>query len=33
MAKDPTAVIPFSEGAPGDNLEVEELPTGEVLDP
>ena len=31
MAKDPTAVIPFSEGAPGDNLEVEELPTGEVL--
>ena len=31
MAKDPTAVIPFSEGAPGDGLEVEELPTGEVL--
>jgi len=31
MAKDPTAVIPFSEGAPADSLEVEELPTGEVL--
>jgi hypothetical protein len=31
MAKDPTAIIPFSEGAPGDGLEVEELPTGEVL--
>ena len=31
MAKDPTAIIPFSEGAPGDGLEVEELPSGEVL--
>ena len=31
MAKDPTAVIPFSEGIPIDDLQVEELPNGEVL--
>ena len=31
MAKDPTAMIPFSEGAPDDGLQVEELPSGEVL--
>ena len=31
MAKDPTAVITFSEGIPIDDLQVEELPNGEVL--
>ena len=31
MAKDPTAMIPFSEGTPDDGLQVEELPSGEVL--
>ena len=31
MARDPNAVIPFSDGLPGDGLEVEELPSGEVL--
>ena len=31
MAKDPAAIIPFSEGAPADSLKVEELPDGNVL--
>jgi len=31
MAKDPAAVIPFSDGSPADTLNVEELPDGDVL--
>ena len=31
MAKDPSAVIPFSTGNPDDGLQVEELPDGDVL--
>ena len=31
MAKDPAAIIPFSEGSPADSLKVEELPDGNVL--
>ena len=31
MAKDPAAIIPFSEGNPADSLKVEELADGNVL--
>ena len=31
MARDPAAIIPFSDGAPGDTLKVEELTDGNVL--
>jgi len=31
MARDPAAIIPFSDGAPGDTLKVEELSDGNVL--